>query len=147
MHTRRRTPSPLRLAAPCQGPAHSYATLRTFGQPGEPRITLYRDHAAWCEYSCLINSKLPACWGRWRCRRALATAPPAHPPAAGPYCHKIVLQLEEKRIPYRIEKINMRCYGDKPPEFMKKVPRVGCCVEHPAAAALLWSARLLLSCC
>ncbi|KAL4421036.1 hypothetical protein ABPG77_007511 [Micractinium sp. CCAP 211/92] len=39
-----------------------------------------------------------------------------------PYCHKIVLQLEEKQIPYVIEKINMRCYGDKPPEFMAKVP-------------------------
>ncbi|KAI3436264.1 hypothetical protein D9Q98_002317 [Chlorella vulgaris] len=69
------------------GPASSYALRRTFGQPGEPRVKLYRDHAAWC-----------------------------------PYCHKIVLQLEEKKIPYLIEKINMRCYGDKPPEFMRKVP-------------------------
>lgn len=33
-----------------------------------------------------------------------------------------MLQLEEKRIPYTIEKINMRCYGDKPKEFMQKVP-------------------------
>ena len=39
-----------------------------------------------------------------------------------PYCHKIVLQLEEKRIPYVVEKINMRCYGDKPAEFLAKVP-------------------------
>jgi len=39
-----------------------------------------------------------------------------------PYCHKVWLQLEEKRIPYTIEKINMRCYGDKPPSFMAKVP-------------------------
>ena len=39
-----------------------------------------------------------------------------------PYCHKVWLQLEEKRIPYRIEKINMRCYGDKPPSFTAKVP-------------------------
>lgn len=31
------------------------------------------------------------------------------------------LQLEEKRIPYTIEKINMRCYGGKPPEFLAKV--------------------------
>jgi glutathione S-transferase len=31
------------------------------------------------------------------------------------------LQLEEKRIPYTIEKINMRCYGDKPPSFLAKV--------------------------
>ncbi|GLC43420.1 hypothetical protein PLESTB_001555600 [Pleodorina starrii] len=39
-----------------------------------------------------------------------------------PYCHKVWLQLEEKRIPYVIEKINMRCYGDKPPSFTAKVP-------------------------
>lgn len=39
-----------------------------------------------------------------------------------PYCHKVWLQLEEKRIPYTIEKINMRCYGDKPRSFLQKVP-------------------------
>ncbi|PNW88790.1 hypothetical protein CHLRE_01g044700v5 [Chlamydomonas reinhardtii] len=39
-----------------------------------------------------------------------------------PYCHKVWMQLEEKRIPYEIEKINMRCYGDKPASFMAKVP-------------------------
>jgi len=32
-----------------------------------------------------------------------------------------LMQLEEKRIPYIIEKINMRCYGDKPPSFLAKV--------------------------
>lgn len=30
---------------------------------------------------------------------------------------------EEKKIPYTIEKINMRCYGDKPDSFLAKVPR------------------------
>ena len=39
-----------------------------------------------------------------------------------PYCQKIWMQLEEKRIPYRVEKINMRCYGDKKPSFTAKVP-------------------------
>eukprot|EP00746_Dinoflagellata_sp_MGD_P136062 gnl/MRDRNA2_/MRDRNA2_70050_c0_seq1.p1 gnl/MRDRNA2_/MRDRNA2_70050_c0~~gnl/MRDRNA2_/MRDRNA2_70050_c0_seq1.p1 ORF type:complete len:516 (-),score=98.49 gnl/MRDRNA2_/MRDRNA2_70050_c0_seq1:248-1645(-) len=39
-----------------------------------------------------------------------------------PYCHKVWLQLEEKQIPHKVEKINMRCYGDKPREFLQKVP-------------------------
>jgi hypothetical protein len=30
--------------------------------------------------------------------------------------------LEEKQIPYTVEKINMRCYGDKPASFLTKVP-------------------------
>lgn len=32
------------------------------------------------------------------------------------------MQLEEKRIPYEIEKINMRCYGDKKPSFLQIAP-------------------------
>jgi len=40
-----------------------------------------------------------------------------------PYCQKTWLLLEEKRIPHRIEKMNMRSYGDKPREFLAKVPR------------------------
>lgn len=39
-----------------------------------------------------------------------------------PYCEKIWMQLEEKRIPYKIDKINMRCYGDKKASFTAKVP-------------------------
>lgn len=39
-----------------------------------------------------------------------------------PYCQKVWLLLEEKEIPYRIEKINMRSYGDKPSSFLRKVP-------------------------
>jgi len=39
-----------------------------------------------------------------------------------PYCHKVWLLLEEKRIPYVIEKIPLRCYGDKPSTFTAKVP-------------------------
>jgi glutathione S-transferase len=40
----------------------------------------------------------------------------------GPYCQKVWLTLEEKRIPYKVEKINMRCYGDKPASFTKIQP-------------------------
>lgn len=39
-----------------------------------------------------------------------------------PYCQKVWLLLEEKRIPFKVEKINMRSYGDKPASFLKKVP-------------------------
>jgi len=37
-----------------------------------------------------------------------------------PYCQKIWMQLEEKRIPYRVERINMRCYGSKPAWFERE---------------------------
>ena len=39
-----------------------------------------------------------------------------------PYCQKVWTLLEEKRIPYEVEKINMRCYGEKPVSFMMKQP-------------------------
>lgn len=32
------------------------------------------------------------------------------------------MTLEEKKIPYKVEKINMRCYGEKPPSFMMVQP-------------------------
>ena len=32
------------------------------------------------------------------------------------------MALEEKKIPYRVEKINMRCYGEKPPSFARLQP-------------------------
>lgn len=38
-----------------------------------------------------------------------------------PYCQKVWLQLELKQIPFRVEKINMRSYGDKPTWFLQKV--------------------------
>mmetsp|Transcript_4092 Transcript_4092/g.11947 ORF Transcript_4092/g.11947 Transcript_4092/m.11947 type:complete len:536 (-) Transcript_4092:48-1655(-) len=39
-----------------------------------------------------------------------------------PYCQKTWMLLEEKRIPFRVEKINMRSYGPKPRSFLDKVP-------------------------
>ncbi len=38
-----------------------------------------------------------------------------------PYCQKIWLWLEYKRIPYRVKKINMFCYGQKEGWFLEKV--------------------------
>ena len=39
-----------------------------------------------------------------------------------PYCQKVWLLLEEKQVPYKIEKVPMRSYGDKPKWFLDKVP-------------------------
>ena len=72
----------------CEGPANAQATLRLFGEPeSQVRVTLFRDHHAWC-----------------------------------PYCQKVWLWLEFRRVPYRIRKVTMRCYGPKEPWFTAKVP-------------------------
>ncbi len=39
-----------------------------------------------------------------------------------PYCQKIWLWLEEKQIPYRIEKVTMFCYGEKESWYKQIVP-------------------------
>jgi glutathione S-transferase len=39
-----------------------------------------------------------------------------------PYCQKVWLWLEEKRIPYRIKKITMFCYGEKERWYKRIVP-------------------------
>ena len=71
-----------------QGPTNAQARLRLFGRPeSEVRVTLFRDHHAWC-----------------------------------PYCQKVWLWLEEKRIPYRIRKVTMFCYGEKEAWFRRVVP-------------------------
>jgi glutathione S-transferase len=70
------------------GPTNAQARLRLFGHTeSDVRVTLYRDHHAWC-----------------------------------PYCQKIWLWLEEKQIPYRIEKVTMFCYGEKESWYKRKVP-------------------------
>lgn len=72
----------------CEGPTNAQATLRLFGHPeSQLRVTLFRDHHAWC-----------------------------------PYCQKVWLWLEFRRVPYRIRKVTMRCYGPKEPWFTAKVP-------------------------
>ena len=37
-------------------------------------------------------------------------------------CQKVWLLLEEKRIPFKVSKINMRSYGEKPAWFTNLVP-------------------------
>jgi len=39
-----------------------------------------------------------------------------------PYCQKVWLFLEEKRVPYRVAKVTMRCYGPKERWYLAKVP-------------------------
>ncbi|ANV85309.1 glutathione S-transferase [Picosynechococcus sp. PCC 7003] len=39
-----------------------------------------------------------------------------------PYCQKVWLWLEEMRIPYRIKKVTMFCYGEKEAWYKQKVP-------------------------
>jgi glutathione S-transferase len=70
------------------GPTNAQSRLRLFGHTeADVRVTLYRDHHAWC-----------------------------------PYCQKVWLWLEEKQIPYRIEKVTMFCYGEKETWYKRKVP-------------------------
>ncbi|GCE65878.1 glutathione S-transferase family protein [cyanobiont of Ornithocercus magnificus] len=38
-----------------------------------------------------------------------------------PYCQKVWLWLELSRVPYRVKKVNMRCYGSKETWFLQKV--------------------------
>eukprot|EP00188_Purpureofilum_apyrenoidigerum_P004213 Plantae.Rhodophyta-Purpureofilum_apyrenoidigerum.ctg46423.p1 GENE.Plantae.Rhodophyta-Purpureofilum_apyrenoidigerum.ctg46423~~Plantae.Rhodophyta-Purpureofilum_apyrenoidigerum.ctg46423.p1 ORF type:complete len:461 (+),score=92.38 Plantae.Rhodophyta-Purpureofilum_apyrenoidigerum.ctg46423:229-1611(+) len=37
-----------------------------------------------------------------------------------PYCHRVQLYLEEKKIPYRFQKVNLKCYGRQPGWYLKK---------------------------
>ena len=70
------------------GPTNSWSRLRLFGQSEDQvRVTLFRDHHAWC-----------------------------------PYCQKIWLYLEEHKIPYRVAKITMFCYGNKESWYKQIVP-------------------------
>uniref|UniRef100_A0A0G4IEQ4 GST N-terminal domain-containing protein n=1 Tax=Chromera velia CCMP2878 TaxID=1169474 RepID=A0A0G4IEQ4_9ALVE len=38
-----------------------------------------------------------------------------------PYCEKVWLTLEEKRVPYSVELVNMTCYGDKRKDYLDLV--------------------------
>lgn len=80
----RAAPEPDRV----HGVTSAQAQWRLFGQSeAAVRVTLYRDHHAWC-----------------------------------PYCQKVWLWLEEQRIPYRIRKVTMVCYGEKETWYRRLVP-------------------------
>lgn len=73
---------------PVHGLTNAQGRSRLFGnQETDARVTLYRDHHAWC-----------------------------------PYCQKVWLWLEEKQVPYRIDKVTMFCYGEKEPWYKRIVP-------------------------
>ena len=42
-----------------------------------------------------------------------------------PYCEKVWLVLEEKKVPYEVIKVNMNCYGEKPQWFWDMQPSGG----------------------
>lgn len=54
-----------------------------------------------------------------------------------PYSHGVWLQLEAKRISYQVEKVNMRCYGQKPASFQRLQPSGAIPVSARAKPAVL----------
>ena len=52
-----------------------------------------------------------------------------------PYCQKVWLWLEEKKVPYRIEKVTMFCYGEKEAWYKQKVPSGTCFAAADIATA------------
>ena len=69
------------------GPTSSKSKLRLFGKTEQDvRVTLYRDHHAWC-----------------------------------PDCQKVWIWLEEHKVPYKVQKITLDCYGEKEPWYKESV--------------------------
>ena len=71
-----------------------------------PDITLFRDTAGWCPYCFKVFNHYTLS-------------------SSSSSSSKVWLQLEEKRIPYKVEKVPMRCYGDKPQSFYQLSPSGG----------------------
>ena len=92
---------------PDGGPPTVASLRRTFGTSGEPRLKLYRDSESWEGGGRRRGA------GDDRPRRPPCFVLPSRGAYWCGYCQKVQLQLEEKRVPYVLEKINMRCYGSK----------------------------------
>ena len=54
-----------------------------------------------------------------------------------PYCQKVWLFMEEKRLDYRVEKITMRCYGEKERWYTREINARGLlpALAQPAGGA------------
>ena len=111
-----------------QGPANARGLKRTFGTGKQPVLKLYRCKDNW------MLLLLPVC-SHDQCSAITALGSfmvhgcVCRDHAAWcPYCQKVWIQLEEKQIPYEIEKINMRCYGDKPAAYTAKVVNLASCI-------------------
>ena len=110
-----RTDYNLKLAG--KGRANAKATLRLFAEAEgyEPEIVLYRDTAGnvqlFSYLSIYLSNHLSIHISRI--------------PAWCPYCEKVWLYLEEKQIPYRVVKVPLRCYGEKPRSFFQLNPSGG----------------------
>ena len=62
-----------------------------------------------------------------------------------PYSEKVWLALEEKQVPYTVEKVNMNCYGEKPPSFWQMQPSGGIPVAVLDGAIIRESNDILLA--
>jgi hypothetical protein len=66
-----------------------------------------------CIFTTIVAKRCDCCWRRRICPTASST----HKNETKIKNKKVWLLLEEKKMPYRIEHINMRSYGDKPDWF------------------------------
>lgn len=134
-HHRIRPPTSLRL----------FGMMDLFKKSTPFNDTPFEDRApSWTELDCLIRSKEnilerisfeDISRGRGppnhKASLRLFDAPDTYEPeiilyrdaaAWCPYCEKVWLQLEEKKIPYKVEKAPLRCYGEKPQSFLRIQP-------------------------
>ena len=110
------------------GPTSAQSRLRLFGaKESDVRVTLYRDNHAWwasantmctVEHALLLTSCTPPA----RDLRLVCDSRRQPALCRCPYCQKCWLWLEEKQVPYKVEKITMFCYGEKEAAYKRLVP-------------------------